>query len=87
LYGLFLLIINTITLFAVLDFAYYDLITRIKGIPCYMLYSKNLHSVPNSVTVFLENSIDETIAEANRIMQQMALILNYRKQVEYIQPN
>ena len=60
--------IKSATLHAALDFAYHDLIARIKGIPCYKLYAENLHSVVNSVTVFLKDSVDETAAEAKRII-------------------
>jgi L-Ala-D/L-Glu epimerase len=60
--------LKSATLYAALDFAYHDLRARIKGIPCYKLYSSGQHSVVNSVTVFLKDSIEETAREAKRIV-------------------
>ena len=60
--------IKSTTLYAALDFAYHDLVARIKGIPCFKLYSENLHRVVNSVTVFLKDTIEETAIEAKRII-------------------
>lgn len=56
------------TLLAALDFLEHDIVSREKGVPVYKLYRDNPNLVPNSVTVFLKNSADETEAEASRLI-------------------
>jgi len=60
--------IKPATLYTAFDFAYHDLRSKIKGIPTYRLYSDHINYVPNSVTVFLKDSIEKTIKEAKRII-------------------
>jgi len=60
--------IKSATLYTAFDFAYHDLISKIKGIPTYKLYSDHINNVPNSVTVFLKDSIEKTVKEAKRII-------------------
>jgi L-Ala-D/L-Glu epimerase len=57
------------TLRAALDFAYHDLIGKITGLPVYRLYCDVPSYADNSVTVFIQESLDETRREAERIIQ------------------
>ncbi|MCP4177130.1 MAG: hypothetical protein GY756_05125 [bacterium] len=59
--------IQSTTLKAALDFAFHDLKGKILGIPSYKLYIDKYNKVQNSVTIFLKDSDDSTIQEANRI--------------------
>ncbi|MCP4177998.1 MAG: hypothetical protein GY756_09545 [bacterium] len=60
--------IKSATLRAAIDFAYHDLKGKILNIPCYNLYSDKFRNIPNSVTVFIKDSIDETVLETKRIL-------------------
>ena len=62
--------IESTTLYAALDFAYHDLLGKIKKLPTYSLYSDHINYVPNSVTVFLKESVEDTVSEAVRIMKR-----------------
>lgn len=55
---------------AALDGAYHDLIGKIKNVPVYRLYQDHMRCVPNSVTVFLQNTLEETAAEATDIYRR-----------------
>lgn len=57
------------TLKAAIDFAYHDLRAKLKGIPVYQLYVNRPTLVPNSVTIFIKESLEETVKEAQRILK------------------
>jgi L-alanine-DL-glutamate epimerase-like enolase superfamily enzyme len=58
------------TLQSAIDAAYHDLAGKIRQVPVYRLYSLSPQYVPNSVTVFLQNSMEETQEEARAIYRQ-----------------
>lgn len=62
--------IKSQTLRAAIDFAYHDLIGKIKHVPLYKLYSKNLKAVDNSLTVFVKDSLEETARETLRLYKK-----------------
>ena len=62
--------VKSITLFAAFDFAYHDLLAKMNNIPSYKLYSDNINYIPNSVTIFLKPSLEETANEAKRIIKE-----------------
>lgn len=55
------------TLKAAIDFAYHDLIGKLRGIPAYQYYRKESRSIDNAVTVFIKDSEQKTRGEAQRI--------------------
>lgn len=56
------------TLRAAIDFAYHDLIGKIRHVPVYALYSSAApRLVDNSVTVFIKNNLEETQDEVRRM--------------------
>lgn len=59
--------ISAPSLKAAFDIAFYDLMARRKSVPTYKLFSDTFSQVPNSVTVFIKPSHDETRIEASRI--------------------
>lgn len=61
---------NYHTLKAALDFAYHDLLGKIKKVPVYKLYTEKIRTVDNTVTVFIKDSLDETANEAKRIFKK-----------------
>jgi L-Ala-D/L-Glu epimerase len=62
--------LKSTTLYAAFDFAYHDFLGKMKNIPSYKLYSDTVNHVPNSVTVFLKDSVEETAIEAKRIIKE-----------------
>ena len=50
-----------------LDFAYHDLVGKIKGVPIYKLYVPKTRLIPNSVTVFINNP-EATKKETRRLL-------------------
>ncbi|MFH1712202.1 MAG: dipeptide epimerase [Patescibacteria group bacterium] len=50
-----------------LDFAYHDLVGKIKGVPIYKLYTDSPQLIPNSVTVFIRNP-EATKKETQRLL-------------------
>ncbi len=62
--------IKSTTLKAALDFAFHDLKGRVLKIPSYKFYRGSFREIPNSVTIFLQNSVESTVQEANRIMSK-----------------
>lgn len=59
--------IKSQTLYAAFDFAYHDLIGKLRKLPVHRLYQNNVNYTPLSVTVFLKDSIEKTKNEAIRI--------------------
>lgn len=59
--------IHSYTLKAAIDFAYHDLLGKLKGVPVYALYQPTPTLVDNSVTVFIKDTVEETAAEAARL--------------------
>jgi len=57
----------SLTFKAALDYAYHDLLARIKKVPVYQLYATTPRFVPNSVTVFIKPTLEATVAETKRI--------------------
>jgi len=55
------------TLKAAIDFAYHDIIGKIRGIPIYRIYTDRASPVDNSVTVTIQGSIKKTADKASRI--------------------
>ncbi|MCD4782990.1 MAG: hypothetical protein K8T10_04060 [Candidatus Eremiobacteraeota bacterium] len=62
--------IKSQTLKAAIDFAYHDLIGKIKGIPVYKIYAEKVCPVDNSITVTIQDSIRKTAEEAAGIFQK-----------------
>ncbi len=64
---------HTITcpsLISAIDMAYHDLIGQIQGVPITQLYASTPNSCSNSITVFLQESLEATQQEAQRIYTQ-----------------
>jgi L-Ala-D/L-Glu epimerase len=53
---------------AAIDMAAHDLIARRRGVPVYQLYRPTPRAVPNSVTVFIKETTEQTRDEAARIL-------------------
>lgn len=60
--------INSVTLRTAIDFAFHDLRGRILGIPVWKMFSDIITIVPNSVTVYLKETLEETALEAKRLI-------------------
>ncbi len=59
--------ITSPSLIAAIDMAYHDLVAQIQKIPVYQLYTKTPSTAPNSITIFLQESLEATQNEARRI--------------------
>lgn len=55
------------TLRTALDFAFHDLIGKVKKIPVYKLYASQPFLVNNSVTVFIKDNTDETAKDSQKL--------------------
>lgn len=62
--------IQSPTLRAAIDFACHDLMGKIQGIPVYKFYSDRPALADNSVTVFIQDSIDRFIQETSEIYEK-----------------
>jgi L-alanine-DL-glutamate epimerase-like enolase superfamily enzyme len=62
--------IKSQTLKAAIDFAYHDLLGKIKNVPVFNLYDKKAKYVFNSVTVFIKESINQTEDEVKKIYKK-----------------
>lgn len=60
--------IQSRSLMASLDFAVHDLIAQSERIPVYRLYGSTPRKIPNSVTVFLQESSEDNLKETRRIL-------------------
>ncbi len=58
------------TLRAAVDFAYHDLLAKMKNIPVYALYRKTPKSVDNSITIFVRDTFEEIAADAKRVFDR-----------------
>jgi len=59
--------IKSMTLRSAIDAAYHDLLGKTHGVPVYKLYSSKEHSVKNSITVYIKDSIKKTQNNAVKI--------------------
>lgn len=55
------------TLRAAVDFAYHDLVAKMKGIPVYKLYKPTPRLIDNSVTIFVKDTFKEVAADAKHV--------------------
>lgn len=58
------------TLRAAIDYGYHDIMGKMRMIPVYRLYTDFPHYAPNSVTVFIQDSLEDTAREAKRIFEE-----------------
>lgn len=61
--------VNSQTLRCAFDMALHDGLSHSKNIPLFKLYSEKPKPVPNSVTVFLKETVEETKNEVQRILE------------------
>ncbi|MBX7136743.1 MAG: hypothetical protein K1X83_02080 [Oligoflexia bacterium] len=61
--------IRSVSLRSALDLAAHDLVARSRGLPVCKLYRPNVLHVPNSVTIFLKETPEATLAEGRRILE------------------
>lgn len=61
-------LIKSPTLRAASDFAFHDILAREKGVPVYKLLTAEARTVPNSLTVFLKDTPDESALETSRLL-------------------
>ncbi|HBM15561.1 MAG TPA: hypothetical protein DD381_04340 [Lentisphaeria bacterium] len=66
--------LKSITLRTALDFAYHDLKAKLLGIPVWRMFSDSIIKIPNSVTVYLKDSLEETALEAKRLITKFPLM-------------
>ena len=59
--------ITSETLRAAVDFAYHDLVAKIKNIPVFKLYADTPTFIDNSVTIFVKDSFEETASDAKKV--------------------
>ncbi len=62
--------ITSLTLRAAIDFAYHDLIAKIRKIPVYALYAPKASLVDNSVTVLLHDTLSQTAQATRQIFDE-----------------
>lgn len=62
--------ITSQTLKAAIDFAYHELIGKLKGIPVYKLYTSKPKLVNNSVTIFVKETPQETAQDAENVFKK-----------------
>lgn len=62
--------INSQTLKCALDFAYHDILGKIKKMPVYKLYREKPSFIYNSVTVFIKETPEKTAKEAKKIYKK-----------------
>lgn len=62
--------IKSQTLRCAVDFAYHDLLGKLKKIPTYNLYARKPKLTENSITIFIKESPKETTIEAKRIFDK-----------------
>ena len=55
---------------AALDFAAHDLVARSREVPTYALFQRQPRLLPNSVTVFIQESAQASATEAKRILEK-----------------
>lgn len=58
------------TLKAAIDFAYHDLLGKMRNVPCYRLYAKRPTCVPNTITLFIQSSPSEVERAAAEIFKK-----------------
>lgn len=59
--------ITSETLRAAIDFAYHDMLAKMKGVPVYKLYRPTPRLVDNSVTIFVKETPDEATKDAKKV--------------------
>ncbi len=62
--------LESVTLRTALDFAFHDLRGRALGMPVWKMFSDSIQKTPNSVTVYLKETPEETAKEAVRIIEK-----------------
>ncbi|MEI6054653.1 MAG: enolase C-terminal domain-like protein [Lentisphaerota bacterium] len=60
--------LKSVTLRTALDFAFHDLKGRVLGTPVWKMFSETITKIPNSVTVYLKETLEETAQEAKRLV-------------------
>lgn len=60
--------IKSITLRTALDFAFHDLRGKVLGVPVWKMFSDFITKVPNSVTLYLKENLEDTAQEAKRLI-------------------
>ena len=62
--------ISSPSLRAAFDFAIHDLLARERGVPVFALYERVPKIAPNSVTVFIKDTLEATAQDARRIIRE-----------------